>query len=408
MKTIKIIISILALMVILSTVVVATTPVYAGTKIDFVPSTTIPGSEFKAGTLVKISSDSLGEYIIAIYNYGVGLVSVLAVVMIMLGGYKWIFAAGNASKIGEAKSTIISALVGLILALGSFLLLNAINPELTKFKPLYTPPPKIASCPWHVRACSDVNSYFNYVGLENETLSATAIHDSMDYYSDKYGFEKGDYSDDRKIALQARICMNKEAELTACAIPSGVCFVDIEDASSDLPCRSIIEKSCSGKPQNYCGKFITGAFCQTKTNYCSLGVRGSVCNNNNECKDGSSCVDNKCFKLGKEGESCDKNKECEASLVCSNDDDDIITPDKCIPGSISCTLSTIESTCFAGNYILEPGLDTIGAFCRVNPNDYTQGYCDCDEDADCKPGYRCVDVKSDVVDRDVCISASYR
>lgn len=404
MKTIKIIISILALMVILSTVMVASVPVYASAEINFVPSTTIPGSDFVAGKDIKISSDSLGKYIIAIYNYGVGLVSVLAVVMIMFGGYKWIFAAGNSTSINDAKSTIISALVGLILALGSYLLLSAINPELVKFKPLYTPTPKIASCPWRVRTCSDVNSYFKNVGLENETSSATAIHDSMDYFSDKYGFEKGDYSKDRIIALQARICKNEQAELTACAIPSGVCFVDVEDTSSDLPCRSIIDKSCGGKPQNYCGKLITGAFCQTKTNYCSLGVRGSVCNNNEECKDGSSCVDNKCFKLGKEGESCDNNNECEANLVCSDDDDDIISPDKCVPGVVQCI---DRETCQSANYADSDY--NLGVMCiRDVPTGHY--YCDCRNDSDCDPGYRCVDVKQGVseIDKDVCLPSSYR
>ncbi|PJA94148.1 MAG: hypothetical protein CO133_00490, partial [Candidatus Komeilibacteria bacterium CG_4_9_14_3_um_filter_37_5] len=72
----------------------------------------------------------LGEYISALYNYGVKVVAVLAVVMIMVGGWRWIFAGGNAARIGAAKKVIASAIIGLILMLTSYMLLTVINPSL--------------------------------------------------------------------------------------------------------------------------------------------------------------------------------------------------------------------------------------------------------------------------------------
>ena len=78
----------------------------------------------------------LAEYIAAIYQYLVGAATILAIVMIMYGGFRWITAAGDAGKIGEAKKTIVGAVIGLILALGSYTILNLINPDLVSFKSL--------------------------------------------------------------------------------------------------------------------------------------------------------------------------------------------------------------------------------------------------------------------------------
>lgn len=83
--------------------------------------------------------ENLGQYISLFYQFFVTSAGILATVMIVFGGYRWITAAGNANKIGEAKETIISAILGLILALTSYILLNTINPAITSLKPLTVP-----------------------------------------------------------------------------------------------------------------------------------------------------------------------------------------------------------------------------------------------------------------------------
>ena len=72
----------------------------------------------------------LSGYVSILYEYIVILVALAAVVMIMFGGFRWATAAGNASQVGAAKTTIINAIIGLVLALTSFLLLYTINPAL--------------------------------------------------------------------------------------------------------------------------------------------------------------------------------------------------------------------------------------------------------------------------------------
>lgn len=83
-----------------------------------------------------ITTDLLPEYIAAVYSYLVGLAGLLATAMIMYGGMKWIFAGGDSGKISKAKEVIQHALIGLVLALGSYLVLFTLNPKLTTFEAL--------------------------------------------------------------------------------------------------------------------------------------------------------------------------------------------------------------------------------------------------------------------------------
>jgi len=84
----------------------------------------------------RINVPWLAQYIAAIYQYMVGAATLLTVVMIMYGGFRWITAAGDAGKIGQARETIVSAVIGLAIALGSYTILALINPDLVVFKAL--------------------------------------------------------------------------------------------------------------------------------------------------------------------------------------------------------------------------------------------------------------------------------
>ncbi len=74
---------------------------------------------------------NLTEYITGIYNLFIGLLALAATVMIMAGGMQWLLAAGSQQKISSAKTTITSAIGGLVLALLSYTILQTINPNLT-------------------------------------------------------------------------------------------------------------------------------------------------------------------------------------------------------------------------------------------------------------------------------------
>jgi len=70
------------------------------------------------------------EYLATFYKFFVGFMAVAAVVMIMWGGFKRLMAAGSAEKIKDANGAIFSAIIGLVLVLISYTLLNLINPQL--------------------------------------------------------------------------------------------------------------------------------------------------------------------------------------------------------------------------------------------------------------------------------------
>lgn len=103
---------------------------------QFVPQVSIPGSDFGVGAKIDIDGLTLARYISALYQWALGAIGALSAVMIVIAGAQWMLAAGNASKIGDAKDRLTHALIGLLIALSSFLVLNFINPELVIFKEL--------------------------------------------------------------------------------------------------------------------------------------------------------------------------------------------------------------------------------------------------------------------------------
>lgn len=97
---------------------------------------TIP-LEVGIGTLGSITSDyPLLDYIKELYKFSVSAIGIIAAAMIMFNGLRWAAAAGNQEAITSAKSGIVGAVVGLILSVTSYVILNTINPGLTTFQPL--------------------------------------------------------------------------------------------------------------------------------------------------------------------------------------------------------------------------------------------------------------------------------
>lgn len=105
-----------------------------------IPTLTKPFTELVStvtnaqGTFLDINF--IGVYIIGIYRYLVGIVAILAGIMIIWAGVTWLTSAGNPEHITDAKHKIANAVTGLFLILGSYVILNLVNPELTIFKPL--------------------------------------------------------------------------------------------------------------------------------------------------------------------------------------------------------------------------------------------------------------------------------
>lgn len=77
------------------------------------------------------SGSDLPSYVLAIYNLALAIVVLSAVFMVSIGGFMYLTSAGNTSAMHTAKEVIFDALIGLVIALVAWLLLNIINPDLT-------------------------------------------------------------------------------------------------------------------------------------------------------------------------------------------------------------------------------------------------------------------------------------
>lgn len=80
------------------------------------------------GNLTEAPKD-IGSYFNIIFKIAIGLCGALAVIMIIIGGIQYMGDESIFSKT-EAKSKITAAIFGLLIALGSYALLNTINPAL--------------------------------------------------------------------------------------------------------------------------------------------------------------------------------------------------------------------------------------------------------------------------------------
>lgn len=102
---------------------------------------------FLSGT----SGSDLPAYIKAVYKTALFIIVLSAVLMLTIGGFMYLTSAGNTSAMGTAKGVIFDSLIGLVIALTAWLLLNVINPDLVNINiqglspvagtPGTTPPP---------------------------------------------------------------------------------------------------------------------------------------------------------------------------------------------------------------------------------------------------------------------------
>jgi len=76
-------------------------------------------------------NSKLGEYLNIMIRLFIGICAVLAVIMIVVGGIEYMTSELPGNK-GHGKETIMNAIFGLLLALGSWLILFTINPDLLR------------------------------------------------------------------------------------------------------------------------------------------------------------------------------------------------------------------------------------------------------------------------------------
>jgi hypothetical protein len=72
------------------------------------------------GDTTGLGSKSPVEITISLIQLALGFLGLIAVVIILIGGFKWMTAGGNEDKIGEAKKMIIQGIIGLVIVLAAW------------------------------------------------------------------------------------------------------------------------------------------------------------------------------------------------------------------------------------------------------------------------------------------------
>ncbi len=99
------------------------------------------------------------------YNFALMIGGVLAFGMILYGAVKYMIAAGNPGGQSDAKDQITQALLGLLLLVGAYVVLNTINPALTHpTLPTLKPLPPAPGLSGGTPNAPDSGCYGNHLG----------------------------------------------------------------------------------------------------------------------------------------------------------------------------------------------------------------------------------------------------
>ncbi|MDE2311952.1 MAG: hypothetical protein KGJ93_02585 [Patescibacteria group bacterium] len=95
----------------------------------FYKGTCIPNSQYDKGSIAGASS--LTELVLTVTNYLLILAGMIAVVAVIIGGYWYITAAGNAEQSEKGRKVLIDAVIGVVVIVLSYAIVNIIIRTLT-------------------------------------------------------------------------------------------------------------------------------------------------------------------------------------------------------------------------------------------------------------------------------------
>jgi len=122
-KKIKIILLIIINFLFLS---LSLAPSYADEEEPLIHNIEAQSSAFAEASHLKTSDKGLEESIIDIINVILGFLGLLLLIIIIYSGFQWMTSGGNEEKISEARKRLVSAVIGLGIVLGAWIIANAI------------------------------------------------------------------------------------------------------------------------------------------------------------------------------------------------------------------------------------------------------------------------------------------
>ncbi len=76
-------------------------------------------------------TQSLQNYIATIINVLIGLIGTVAVIMLIIGGLRYVLSAGEEKNTKAAKDTILFAIIGIVVAILAFAIVNFVIGQLS-------------------------------------------------------------------------------------------------------------------------------------------------------------------------------------------------------------------------------------------------------------------------------------
>lgn len=73
-----------------------------------------------------VQATSAREYILNVTNFALGFLGLIAIIIVIYGGFLYVTAAGKEEQAGKGKKSIMYALIGIVIILGSYALVNTI------------------------------------------------------------------------------------------------------------------------------------------------------------------------------------------------------------------------------------------------------------------------------------------
>ncbi len=114
----KILATILTVSTVLAMAITALSPM-AASATTMISSTDL-GISY--GGAIGLGTSDIRTTIANIIRVAMGLLGIVAVVIVLVGGFKWMTAGGNDEQVGEAKKWIFSGVIGLAIILSAYAL----------------------------------------------------------------------------------------------------------------------------------------------------------------------------------------------------------------------------------------------------------------------------------------------
>lgn len=108
------------------------TPTYPRLGIEIPTLTFSKITEQQTGNVISVTIPWISEYIAAVYRWAVPVGAILATIVIMVAGVLWL-TSGATGTLKRSQEMITNAVIGLLLLVGSYVVLTLINPDLVSF-----------------------------------------------------------------------------------------------------------------------------------------------------------------------------------------------------------------------------------------------------------------------------------